>query len=608
MKKLLLIAISITICCVQMSVVAQSQRRAYKQDIHPDQAQAYTSVIPGQKIYDNSVIGTTWYDAQTYAGSVMPRVWAYDDGTVGATWMASGEDLTPERGAGYNYFNGTEFGTPDLHVGPEDRQGWPSYAPYGPTGEIIAAYRYIEGEGPIWFHHRPVKGEGDWEMFSVTGPEGLSLVWHSMMTSGENNEHIHLLAYTYGTEYQGQENALLYYRSSDGGESWDPEGLIIDGLGSDDLVTINSLAYTWANPVGNTIAFTYGFDQWGGWVFKSDDNGDSWDQIPVMESEFDPLDPPPDSTDYFGGSYYSTAIALDSDAKAHVVFPRMCWKYSGSDWYYYPLEYDGLIYWNEDMDPLDTTIISSTGLENLEDGDYLCGYAFGYDPIYTVDIPENQPDYAGGLCGFPVISIDAQDNIFISSCNPSPDYISAGGYLYRHIVANSSLDGGASWTGMIDLNDDLQFIFSECVYPMMAPVVDNTIWFLFQEDIYCGSVEWPEEQQAEPTENRMFMTSVPKSVFVGLDENVAKLNFEVSDIYPNPANTFIQFNVKLEEYAAVQVNIVNVVGQSVQTRDFGQLTSGNQNLRIEVSELPSGIYYCNVNVDGQSATRKIVIQ
>ena len=50
-----------------------------------------------------------------------------------------------------------------------------------------------------------------------------------MMTSGDNHEHIHLLAYTYDTPVLGQENALLYYRSSDGGETWDPDGIIIEG-------------------------------------------------------------------------------------------------------------------------------------------------------------------------------------------------------------------------------------------------------------------------------------------------------------------------------------------------------------------------------------------
>ena len=610
MKKTLLFLFAAAICCTQLYVYSQNVPDGYvrfeRQYQHPDQVKAFSGV-PGQKIYDNTVIGTTWYDAQTINyGNVMPRMWEYADGTIGATWVCAGEDLVPNRGIGYNYYNGTEWGTPDLHVGPEDRHGTVCYAPWGANGEIACTYQYIAGEGPVLFFRREVKGEGDWIQSQVSGPEGASIVWQSMTTSGENNEYIHLLASTYDTPVQGQEAALLYFRSTDGGETWDPNGIIIDGLGSDYLVTINSLSFNWSNPVGNTIAFTYGFDEWGGWVFKSDDNGDSWEQITVMESPFSPFFPP-DDTPILGLGIGSSSVALDSQGKAHVVFPRMLQGWTGGSWGYYPLNTDGLIYWNEDMDPLDTTIISSTGLTNLEDGGYLCGYIFGYDPSVGVEIPDGQPNYATALCGYPVISIDADDNIFISSCNPTPGYVSGEGYLYRHIIANSSFDGGLTWNGAVDLNDDFQFIFSECVFPSMAPVVDNTIYFLFQEDVFPGTAEWPGEQP-EAVENQMFMMSVPKSVFVGIEENEASLNFELSDIYPNPANSLAQLNVRLQDNAGVSVNLVNIIGQSVQMFNYGLMNAGDHQIRLDVSGIPAGLYYCNVMVNGQSATRKIVIQ
>jgi len=611
MKKILLFLFAISICSTQLMLEAQNVPDGYvryeREYIHPDQSVSLSGV-PGQKIFDNLVIGTTWYDAQTINyGNIMPRMWEYEDGTVGASWVSAGEDLVPNRGIGYNYYNGTEWGTPDLHVGPEDRHGTVCYAPWGANGEVACTYQYIANEGPIHFFRRDVKGTGDWIQTSVNGPEGTSIVWQSMTTSGENNEFIHLLASTYDTPVQGQDAALLYFRSADGGETWDPDGIIIDGLGSDDLVTINALSFNWSNSVGSNIAFTYGFDEWGGWVFKSDDNGDSWDQITVMESPFSPFFPP-DDTPIFGLGIGESSVALDSQGKAHVVFPRMMQGWTGATWGYYPLNSDGLIYWNEDMEPLDTTIISSMGLDNLEAGGYLCGAVFGYDPSVGTEIPDGQPNYAGALCGYPVISIDGNDNIFISSSQPTPGYVSGEGFLYRHIIANASFDGGMTWNGQVDLNDDFQFIFSECAYPAMAPVIGgNTIYFLFQEDIYPGTSEWPSEQP-EAVENQMFMMSVPKSVFVGIEENEASLNFELSDLYPNPASSMVQFNINLEEHASVQLNLLNVVGQTVKTMNYGQLNTGNHKLRVEVSELPVGLYYCTVSVDGQSATRKLVIQ
>ncbi|MCD4723898.1 MAG: T9SS type A sorting domain-containing protein, partial [Bacteroidales bacterium] len=187
-----------------------------------------------------------------------------------------------------------------------------------------------------------------------------------------------------------------------------------------------------------------------------------------------------------------------------------------------------------------------------------------------------------------------------------PDYTSPD-YLYRHIVANSSFDGGATWNDPHDMNDDFQFIFSECAYPAMAPVVDNTIYFLFQEDSYPGTFEWPGEQ-SEPCENNMVMMSVPKSFFVGVEENGTVLNFELSQNFPNPARISTQFNLRLDDKSNVTIHVVNVVGQSVKQLNMGSMDAGSHRISLDVSDLTAGIYYCNVYVDGQIATRKLVVQ
>jgi hypothetical protein len=252
MKKLLF---TILVCAFSISSFAQQKfakatgpekdRKVIQAQSHPGQINPYSGEsMPGQKLFDNTIIGTTWYDLQSYT-NLMQRMWAYPDGTIGATWMSAGQDLVPERGTGYNYFDGNAWGTATPHVGPADRMGWPSYAPWGPDGEIISQYRYVAGSGTINFYKRVNKGQGDWTETLLNPPAGNSLVWHSMITSGENNEYIHLLAYTYDVAYQGQTNALLYYRSSDGGETWDIEGVVIDGLGPDYFPTIHSLTYSW---------------------------------------------------------------------------------------------------------------------------------------------------------------------------------------------------------------------------------------------------------------------------------------------------------------------------------------------------------------------------
>lgn len=566
---------------------------------HPDQMGTDIDGAIGLNTRDPYTIGTTWYDSQVVNyGNLMQRIWAYDDGTVGATWigMGPGSPGNPERGCGYNYFDNSAWGDGEPHIGSSDRMGTPSYAPWGENGEIVVQYRYISGEGPLRLYKRENKGDGEWTELELTGPADVSLVWHSMITSGENNEHIHILALTYDEPYMNQEHALLYYRSSDGGDTWDIDGEIIEGLGEEYLSTINSLSYAWANPVGSTIAFTYGFDQFGGQVFKSDDNGDSWEIIDVFTTPFSSLSPPSD-TDPFGCGIGTSACALDSEGSVHVVFARMRRLFVAGDAHYYPFT-DGLIYWNETMDVLDTTTISSYTLDFLDAGGYLIGWI-----EETLEIQEGQPNYANAMWGFPQISIDAANNIFVATSTIS-DYDN-GEYYYRHIFVNSSFNGGLTWEGQVDVNDSPLYMFSECAFPAMAPVIGNDVHIVYQEDFIPGFHEWLDDHEA--VENRIVALSFDKDFFVGVGEQFGQIPNELSDGYPNPANHSVSFGLKLEKNATVEISLTNIVGQVVRTESIGQVQAGANMLSMDVSGLMGGTYFCTVEVNHQKFIRKIII-
>lgn len=610
MKRILL-ALSVSVMVI--SAVAQPDyatvngpMKDYKvkqEMIHPARlSPASGGQVIGQRMYDNTIIGTTWYDSQTVNyGNVMQRMWAYPDGTVGATWQCSGQNSNPDRGTGYNYFDGSDWGSPVPHIGTDPRTGWPSYAPWGPNGEILSHYLYIANSGPIKFFKREIKGQGDWIETSLTNPDNVSLVWHSMCTSGENNEYIHLLALTYDTPYQGQTNALLYYRSSDGAETWEVDGLVIDGLGPDFLTTINPLSYAWANPVGETIAFTYGFDEFGGRVFKSTDNGDTWEYMQVFETPIDPFAPPTDSEDIPCG-IGTSACALDSQGDVHVVFPRMVKIFIAGETRYYPFT-DGLIYWNESMPVLDTTIISSYTLDYLYDAGNLCGWVMSSEPSYS--IPDGQPSYANASCAFPQLSIDAQDNLFVVSSMLAPDYDN-GTHFYRHIVLNRSFDLGETWEEQVDLNEDIQYIFSECAFPAMPPVIDENVHVLFQEDPFPGMFEWLANH--EVTENRMMHLAIDKELLgVGLaDPDPAEA--PGLSLYPNPASDQVFVQLDLKNASDTRLEVVDQLGKVILQQDLGRLGAGNYRVSLDISSLPTGIYFIRSGTDQVRTIEKLVVR
>jgi hypothetical protein len=265
-------------------------------------------------------------------------------------------------------------------------------------------------------------------------------------------------------------------------------------------------------------------------------------------------------------------------------------------WYFYPAT-EGMIYWNETMPVLDSTIVSSYTLDFLAEGGNLIGWVFPPDP--NLVLPTDQPNYGVGLTSGPQIGIDADDNLFVvwSALAPEND---DGTFFYRHLYGNSTPDGGDTWNGIRDLNEDVQFFLSECVYPAVSPLVDQKVHVVFQEDATPGT--------AAGQESNILHMDFDKGLFVGLSEAAIISGFKVSKNYPNPAIRSTQFGLRLELHGDVSVTITNLVGQTVKKIDMGRMNSGNNLITLDVSNLKSGIYFYSVQMNDQKVTRKMIVQ
>jgi len=596
------------LCFVTIQIYGQKNFVQKQKHVLAPNDGIYETAVIGEKSTSliDAAIGTTWYDVQSY-NNLGQRIYEYPDGTVGAIWQSAGEDLTPNRGTGYNYFDGAAWGDPIPHLGADERTGWPTYAPWGENGEIIMHYG-DPGEGvigPMKLYRREIKGEGDWTVTELFGPDDLSIVWGSMTTSGENNEFIHVLAYTYDNPYLGQDNAVLYYRSSDGAQTWEIEHELIDGIGIDYYPNGLNLAFSWAQAVGENIAFVYGPTAFDGKIFRSDDNGDSWDDILFYESPY------PEggiSTEDFACGDGTSTIVLDSEGNAHVVFSKMVYAYNATGGGGYYPQTEGVIYWTEGMDVMDSTHISSYTNQFLIDAGQLIGYMLP-DPqtgSYEILDPNEQFSYGCSFTSFPQMGIDANDNMFVTYQALAPGFDNTN-QNYRHIHVTSSWDGGANWNEPVDLNTDILFSISECVYPAISAPIDDKIHILFQEDYDPGISEWLTNH--DPCENTMKHMEFDKDFFVGV-ENHEQLTQEmaVSSCYPNPAVGTTQLNIRMENSGATSVVISNMIGQTVNEMDLGVLNQGSNPVHIQISDLSSGVYYITVKTENQKNTQKLIVR
>lgn len=78
-------------------------------------------------------------------------------------------------------------------------------------------------------------------------------------------------------------------------------------------------------------------------------------------------------------------------------------------------------------------------------------------------------------------------------------------------------------------------------------------------------------------------------------------------IYPNPANKSAFLAIDLKNNSTVKVSILNALGQQVKASD-SVAQAGPNDISLDLGGLSKGIYFVNINADGASGTKKLVIE
>jgi hypothetical protein len=77
--------------------------------------------------------------------------------------------------------------------------------------------------------------------------------------------------------------------------------------------------------------------------------------------------------------------------------------------------------------------------------------------------------------------------------------------------------------------------------------------------------------------------------------------------FPNPAGNFVQVNYSLTAPVNVKLHIMNIMGEEVASTDKGTQGAGNQTIRFETANLPSGIYLIQLKTGSTATNGKLVI-
>jgi thiol-disulfide isomerase/thioredoxin len=80
-------------------------------------------------------------------------------------------------------------------------------------------------------------------------------------------------------------------------------------------------------------------------------------------------------------------------------------------------------------------------------------------------------------------------------------------------------------------------------------------------------------------------------------------------IFPNPAKGATTLYFKLNSSTNAKLEVVNMMGQVVERKDLGRLSSGDQSIKYDLNNLISGMYYFSISVENsRTITKKLIIQ
>ena len=643
MKKLFTLAIALLVAFAGYSQVRQTMSKDFKAASMKKAARMEASFEnvqshPNMTRTDGELDYTT-YDWQSNSGA---RTWTinWPDGKVSFAYTVASDESFSDRGTGIGTYDPVADEWIPLGGRIEnEKTGFGSIARYKDNGIVVAAHTATDLKVFI------VEDKDNMTPNSVPAIYNAGKDWYShpaVMTSGPNRDIIHMVAaeFTGDSDGDGITNGIRYWRSLDGGQTWDKQESVLPFLTIEYGIEHGTNSYYFMETTDdNCLALVINTGNTDGMVLYSYDNGDTWERKVYFH------DPAP-------------GVLLDNS----FVYPRwtsaqwnsnkelmMAYEFNFSDHQgHYGPSLGGVAFWSEYMpyygdgssfnqwgvDPTNP-VPPVQGQPFIMDSAYLFQdiYAswwlwsdashdmwpeyFGY--LTTLDENGNWEDpytatefniedralhgsYNSGICAFPVLCKVGNSDYDLVTVWSAMDENNTDGNnkFYYKLFASYSGDGGMTWSTMKHLTNDFMYQYSECVYPQ-ATVIGNTLVVAAQLDatadayvMSVGSGATGQDLESSDCYYQGFTFDL-NELFPDAGVNVPENNTVKMTIYPNPAVD--QLNVNLSQGA--DIVIYNVMGQAVRTVE-GHVGANT----VDLSGLTSGVYFVNAG----SNTQKFIVK
>ncbi len=643
MKKLFTLAIAMLVAFAGYSQVREAMTKDFKAATMQKAARLEASFEnvqshPNMTRTDGELDYTT-YDWQSNSGA---RTWTinWPDGKVSFAYTIASDENFSDRGTGIGTYDPVADEWISLGGRIEnERTGFGSIARYRDNGIVVAAHTATDLKVFI------VEDKDNMTPNSAPAIYNAGKDWYShpaVMTSGPNRDIIHMVAAEFSGDSDGDgiTNGIRYWRSLDGGQTWDKQESVLPFLTIEYGIEHGTNSYYFMETTeDNCLALVINTGNTDGMVLYSYDNGDTWERKVYFH------DPAPGVLLDNSFAYPRWTSAQWNSNKELM----MAYEFNFSDHQgHYGPSLGGVAFWSEYMpyygdgssfnqwgvDPTNP-VPPVQGQPFIMDSAYLFQdiYAswwlwsdashdmwpeyFGYlttldengdweDPYeateFNIEDRSLHGSYNSGICAFPVLCKVGNSDYDLVTVWSAMDENNTDGNnkFYYKLFASYSGDGGMTWSTMKHLTNDFMYQYSECVYPQ-ATVIGNTLVVAAQLDatadayvMSVGSGATGQDLESSDCYYQGFTFDL-NELFPEAGVNVPENNTVKMNIYPNPAVD--QLNVNLSQGA--DIVIYNVMGQAVRTVE-GHVGANT----VDLSGLTSGVYFVNAG----SNTQKFIVK
>ncbi|MBR3427319.1 MAG: T9SS type A sorting domain-containing protein [Bacteroidales bacterium] len=690
MKKVLLLSLSLA-----LGFSAFAQQRVIKNDVRKAEAkveksfagkeaaaetasnfapQSAQSVVTNR--YQNMEYAETmWthYDLQSNL-FVANRMFQLPNGSVAVTATMSHQESNQsvsDRGTGYNFYNANEADWESAWLEqPEARlesfqTGWPSIAQWGANGEILLCH----GGGHMNCFTRETAGEGEWQYMGTLPdyPEGYPYneypTWPRVVTCGDNHNVIIAVAALQHTISEDETDVRTVMFRSEDAVNWtvsysplEEYDYHINAFSADDYAMA-------AN--GHTVAILYtGQLTNSTWMFKSTDDGLTWNTTKIWEHPYEGRDYTIDEDHPAWGMEdtlfipMNGAITIDNNGVAHVALNthEIIHTLENESGYYTLFSgrtVDGIYYWNDTQEaPIQDTehpeYIGTPLEEHFANPNPHHALRLWWpipDDLHYVEMRPDSTKWIGmiptyqdengnwiqwdnnklyhendyyyklyGASGHPALSCDPMGNLACAFSSPCMAGEESDPYYFRHVyVSYRNVDEGY-WHQDEDDITDPQVMFqlwnSDNLFTISA---NNTVnpgefWFGFQGDDHIGLWWGTGATQTDASVNTIYVMKVQADPeMVSIPEPEAINPMTTTRVYPNPATDMLNIEVNASQASEMSISVYNIMGQMVMNQNVN-LTTGINTKPISTSNLTSGVYFVTVKANGFENTMKFIVK